>query len=59
MVKLTAKLFPSLLGPNEFLCLHRSVEHYDHDYDYDHDHDYDYDYDYDCNYDDSRCRNHD
>ena len=25
----------------------------------DHDHDYDYDYDYDCNYDDSRCSNHD
>ena len=44
MVKLTAKLFPSLLGPNEFLCLHRSVDHNDHDYDYDHDHDYDYDY---------------
>ena len=47
MVKLTAKLFPSLLGPNEFLCLHRSVDHNDHDYDYDHDHDYDHDDDYD------------
>ena len=35
VMKLTAKLFPSLLGPNEFLCLHRSVDHNDHDYDYD------------------------